>query len=148
MGEHKFNKTEIESFKKKEKLYRSLKNPLILLKDPKDLADLLNQMVVQKRNTYYKTNGHPRTQKSGKQRSIEDMYRVLISYYPKISYQNFFTIIDDLRHGSYNSKNQFVNPEFLSHYCTTVRKEVHNPSGLRVNEGSIRSALGKRNIKF
>lgn len=148
MGNNKFSKKEIDSFKKKEKKYRELKNPLILLHKPRDLAEMLYQIVIGRRTTYYNTKNGPRTQPSGKQRSVEDMYRVLISYYPNISYKDFYEIIDDLRNGKYNSKNQFVNPQFSSHYCYTVCKTVHNGHGLYINEGSIREALGNKNIEF
>lgn len=148
MGEDKFTRTELLRFKKKEKRARGMKYPLILIEKPKDLADLLHKMVIHRRSTYYKMKNGPKLQPSGSLRSIEDMYRVVISYYPKISYKKFYEIIDDLREGKDNERNQFITAVFGYNYCGDVRKQVHFSSGLYVTEKLIRDRLGDRNIQF
>lgn len=148
MGENKFTRTELLRFKKKEEKARNMKYPLILIEKPKDLADLLHKMVIYRRSTYYKMKNGPKFQPSGSLRSIEDMYRVVISYHSKISYKKFYEIIDDLREGKYNKRNQFITPVFGYNYCGDVRKQVHFSSGLHVTEKLIRDTLGDRNIQF
>jgi len=148
------------SFKSIEKKLRNRKYPIVLADikpnfsvdtykniikisvPPKDLAEVIYELLIKNTGSaYLLSNTKVKTQCiSGRARSIQDLFNIVVNYKPNISYEELYKIVEDLK----------INHRVIgSHYCITVRREVYFSSSLRDrNLPSLRTKLGNKNIKF
>lgn len=124
-------------------------NTVESLGKPKDLAELIYRMVVRKEATcsVQKNGGLKMQCHDGAFRSIEDIFSVTITYYPRVSYKRIYDSIVLLRTPD-QSNGGFRDAILRYQFCNDVRREVHFSGGLTTSEETIRIRLGDKNIKF
>jgi hypothetical protein len=108
-------------------------------KKPKDLAELISRIIADKEETVYVLkDGSEKTQCTrGRCRSVEDVYRVAKYYKPDITLKEVLLAVKSL-YGKYVS----------NHYCSTVRRIVHNSSSLYNKGDEFRKTIDKLNVEF
>lgn len=112
---------------------------LINTKQPKDLAELLTRLIIEKEATVIRyKNGNQRNHcSSNRCRSAEDAYLVAKAIFPEITLEQVDNILLKLREKVLVSRN----------YCTTVKRIVHNSFISRINAiDRVRKALGSLNV--
>lgn len=124
---------------KKAKILREHPN-LYVKGGVKDLAELIHRIMIVREATF--TNEactQPQTDPQ-KLRSIEDLYMVSKTYFPKISYIK----LEERIKGLYNDKGD----GYLSHsFCSTVKREVHSAGRVGMGIDWVRKHL-KDNLEF
>jgi hypothetical protein len=104
-----------------------------------DLAQLVKHVMIDKKTTYYVTpDNKKRVQYSARrQRTIEDLTHIANSYGIKVTFEQAQEAAEELY------RNGILN----YHYCTTVKKQVHNPMNLMLDADRVRQVLGSHNAK-
>lgn len=101
-----------------------------------DLAQLIKHLMVDHKQTYYDTPSKRQQCRSGASRTVEDLTVIANTYGIQISLKDCLTAVSKLYNG-------YLNHDF----CSTVRKQVHDPRKLTITAAEIRDALGKLNVK-
>lgn len=105
---------------KEEKLCKE--KPLVFNSDikPQSLKDIVKLMIADKSPTYrIDKNGKPRRVGNFSARSAEDLYQVVRSYYPDISFEQCSNVLSACR----------TSGLFRSNYCNTCKRRVYEYNG-------------------
>lgn len=105
-------------------------------RDIKDLAEIIHNLLVNKKSTIAVHDSGERLHcPSGRARSIQDCYLVAKNYFPSITYLELHKAVVKLY------------PSVLTtRYCYTVGRIVHYPSRMGLSKNTVRKELGKLNI--
>lgn len=122
---------------KKGKMLRE--EPTLYVKTPPiDLAQLIFMIFISRITTYKDEKCTKVQTEGGKRRSIEDLYMVSRTYFPKISYLKLEERVQAL----YQENLPVGSKIFLTHaLCGQVLREVHHPGNLKFTEEWVRENL-------
>jgi hypothetical protein len=134
--EYDYTDTQLNSL---ENYLKSLKLGVKLKGDqPKALSDIIYRVFHERQNTYY-DNGKTQCP-SSRLRSIEDLYRVCLTYIPNIKMKTLMEALKVL------NSNGLGKTAFYENYCCTVNKWVHGPKNAMVTSKEVATKLGKLDL--